>query len=109
MDDSECLNRFNLTGQNANYIFKNDNEVICSTAYPESTRLKYGEIKVHLADGRPSANSTISAELLNFVLARHIRVRLQGKSTILFKSLLKFNKSFSWKLCNRFKSQSLNS
>ena len=79
VDDSECLNRFNLTGQNANYIFKNDNEVICSTAYPESTRLKYGEIKVHLADGRPSANSTISIELLNFVLARHIRVRLQGK------------------------------
>ena len=82
MDDAECLSRFNLTGQNANYIFKNDNEVICSTAYPESTKLKYGEIKVML--GRPSANTSLSTEMMSFALARHVRVRLQGKLLLFY-------------------------
>lgn len=65
-----------MTGRNANYIFKNDKEVICNTEFSESTRLKYGEAKFVVLDKRPIEQLT--PDLINFTLARFIRVRLQG-------------------------------
>lgn len=67
VDEEDCMSRYNLSGkiismfwgnlinvnpliagQNANYIFKNDKEVICSTEFSETARVKYGEAKVML-------------------------------------------------------------
>lgn len=67
---------FLLTGRNANYIFKNDKEVICTTEFSESTRLKYGEAKFAMLNQRPI--ETLTPDLINFTLARFIRVRLEG-------------------------------
>lgn len=50
-------------------------EVICSTEFAETSRLKYGETKFVLSQ-RPI--DSLTSELLNFTLARFIRVRLQG-------------------------------
>jgi laminin alpha 1/2 len=73
-----------MPGHNTNYIFKNDNEVICSTEFAEITRLKYGELKVVLYNERPSANSSFSPDLLQFSLTRHIRVRFQGELNFVY-------------------------
>lgn len=69
-----------LTGRNANYIFKHEKEVICSTEFSESTRLKYGEAKFAMLNQRPI--ETLTPDLINFTLARFIRVRLEGKKII---------------------------
>lgn len=78
ISDDDCLRRFNLESHNANYIFNNEREVICSTEFAESSRLKYGEAKFVVLKDRPMVDGFITAELMNFTLARYIRVRLQG-------------------------------
>ncbi|CRK93554.1 CLUMA_CG007087, isoform A [Clunio marinus] len=75
-DDADCMSRYNLSGRNANYIFKDEKEVICSTEFSESTRLKYGEAKFLVLNQRPM--ESLTSNLINFTLARFIRVRLQG-------------------------------
>ncbi|XP_058446853.1 laminin subunit alpha-1 isoform X1 [Malaya genurostris] len=74
-DDDECRERFGLPAHTANYIFKNDSEVICSTQFSSVDPLETGEINLSLITGRPSEKTT-SQELLNFTLARYIRIRL---------------------------------
>ena len=82
-DDVVTYAIFNLlmdssTGRNENYIFKNDKEVICITEFSEQTRLKYGETKfVVLNEQRPI--EFLTPDIVNFTLARYLRVRLQGK------------------------------
>lgn len=71
-----------MTARNANYIFKNDKEVICSTEFSDSTRLKYGEAKYFVLNQRPI--ETFTPDLLNFTLARYIRVRLEGMQRKVF-------------------------
>lgn len=74
-DDDECRERFGLAAHSANYIFKNDSEVICSTQFSAVDPLENGEINLSLITGRPSEKTT-SQELLNFTLARYVRIRL---------------------------------
>lgn len=75
------------TGRNENHIFNNDKEVICMTELSEPTRLKYGESKfVVLSENRPI--EFLTPNIVNFTLARFIRVRLQGE----FSSALKLCK-----------------
>ncbi|XP_055635054.1 laminin subunit alpha-1 isoform X2 [Toxorhynchites rutilus septentrionalis] len=73
--DAECRERFGLSAHSANYIYKNDSEVICSTQFSSGEALENGEINLSLITGRPSEKTT-SQELLNFMLARYVRIRL---------------------------------
>lgn len=70
------LNLLTSTGRNSNYIFKNKKEVICSTEFSDSTRLKYGETKFVVLSQR--LIDSLTPDLLNFTLARFLRIRLQG-------------------------------
>ncbi|EAT47381.1 AAEL001477-PA [Aedes aegypti] len=83
-DDDECRERFGLAAHSANYIFKNDSEVICSTQFSSVDPLESGEINLSLITGRPSEKTT-SQELLNFTLARYIRIRLLRMHTAVFR------------------------
>ena len=74
-DDTECRERFGLPAYTANYIFKNDTEVICSTQFSSLEPLENGEINLSIISGRPSEMIT-SPELQNFTLARYVRIRL---------------------------------
>lgn len=85
VDEDDCQARFGLPASNANDIFKNEREIICSTEFSGSKRLKYGEAKFVVLDQRPS--EAVSPELLNFTLARFVRIRLQGKRTLKSPSL----------------------
>jgi hypothetical protein len=69
---------YGLTGQNANYIFKSDEEVICSTEFSDSSRLKYGDVKFTTSHQQQPIDS-FTPEINNFTLARFIRIRFQGK------------------------------
>lgn len=83
-DDDECRERFGLAAHSANYIFKNDSEVICSTQFSSVDPLESGELNLSLISGRPSEKTT-SQELLNFTLARYIRIRLVRMHTAVFR------------------------
>nr|XP_029715798.1 laminin subunit alpha-1-like [Aedes albopictus] len=83
-DDDECRERFGLAAHSANYIFKNDSEVICSTQFSSVDPLESGELNLSLITGRPSEKTT-SQELLNFTLARYIRIRLLRMHTAVFR------------------------
>uniref|UniRef100_A0A8W7PG72 Uncharacterized protein n=1 Tax=Anopheles coluzzii TaxID=1518534 RepID=A0A8W7PG72_ANOCL len=74
-DDTECRERFGLPAYTANYIFKSDTEVICSTQFSSLEPLENGEINLSIISGRPSEMIT-SPELQNFTLARYVRIRL---------------------------------
>uniref|UniRef100_A0A182TRW1 Laminin IV type A domain-containing protein n=1 Tax=Anopheles melas TaxID=34690 RepID=A0A182TRW1_9DIPT len=74
-DDTECRERFGLPAYTANYIFKSDTEVICSTQFSSLDPLENGEINLSIISGRPSEMIT-SPELQNFTLARYVRIRL---------------------------------
>ncbi|XP_058122412.1 laminin subunit alpha-1 [Anopheles ziemanni] len=74
-DDAECRERFGLPAYSANYIFKSDSEVICSTQFSSFEPAENGEINLSLISGRPSEKTT-SPELQNFTLARFVRIRL---------------------------------
>ncbi|XP_053314949.1 laminin subunit alpha-2 isoform X2 [Spea bombifrons] len=81
--DSECLNRYNIFphvggGQPS---FTRDDEVICTSYYSNIHPLENGEIHTSLITGRPSAEDP-SETLLNFTLARYIRLRLQRIRTL---------------------------
>lgn len=67
-----------MSGQNANYVFRGDDEVICSMEYAESTKLRKGEVKFTT---RPS--DSLSPEIVNFTLARYVRIKFQGKNEFL--------------------------
>lgn len=70
-----------MTGQNANYISKSDEEVICSTEFSsDSSRLKYGDVKF-ITSHHQRPIDTFTPEIGNFSLARFIRVRFQGESS----------------------------
>ncbi|XP_055540243.1 laminin subunit alpha-1 isoform X2 [Wyeomyia smithii] len=84
-DDDECRERFGLSAHTANYIFKNDSEVICSTQFSSVEPLENGEVNLSLITGRPSEKTT-SQELLNFTLARYIRIRLVRMHTALHRT-----------------------
>uniref|UniRef100_A0A1B0D2T9 Uncharacterized protein n=1 Tax=Phlebotomus papatasi TaxID=29031 RepID=A0A1B0D2T9_PHLPP len=70
----ECERQFGMLGYTGKYIFREDTEVICSTQFGKVLPLENGEIHVSLINGRPGANSS-SAELLEFSLARYVRLR----------------------------------
>lgn len=79
--DADCRQRYGLAGQpNAAHIFSSDDEVICSTKYSKLTPLENGEIQLSLLANRPGLNYS-SPELLNFTLARFVRLRLQAMHT----------------------------
>jgi laminin alpha 1/2 len=73
--DADCLARYNLPGRNSNYTLNSNEEIICTTQYSESVRLKYGEAKFVVMSQRSYDTPTT---LLTFSLAHHIRLRLQG-------------------------------
>ncbi|XP_059617833.1 laminin subunit alpha lam-3 [Phlebotomus argentipes] len=70
----ECEHQFGMPGHTGKYVFQEDTEVICSTQFGKVLPLENGEIHVSLINGRPGANSS-SAELLDFSMARYIRLR----------------------------------
>lgn len=70
-----------MTGQNANYIFKSDEEVICSTEFSDSSRLKYGDVKFTTSHQAHQPIDSFTPEINNFTLARFIRIRFQGKKS----------------------------
>jgi hypothetical protein len=75
----QFFNFHSSIGRNENYIFESDKEVICFVELTEFTRLKYGETKfVVLNEKRPI--ESLTPDLVNFTLARFLRVRLQGES-----------------------------
>jgi laminin, alpha 1/2 len=76
-NEVDCQKRFNISANNANYIFKHDSEVICSTQFSKLIPLENGEAHVSLLNGRPGANSS-SEEFLAFAMARYVRIRLVG-------------------------------
>ena len=101
VDDADCLTRYNLssnrsftyfdrhlfnsnfqslTGRSPNDIFKSEKEVICSTEFSGSKRLKYGEAKFVVLDQRP--NEMLTPDLVNFTLAQFIRIRLEGMQIV---------------------------
>lgn len=59
------------------YEFKDDAEVTCSTEFSKPTPLENAEVKLFLMKGRPGVNSS-SLALLDFTLARYVRLRFQG-------------------------------
>lgn len=75
--DVDCRQRYNLPGQTGKYIFKNDTEVICTTQFSKAIPLEKGEVHVSLLKNRPGATE-LNEDLLNFITARYIRIRLQG-------------------------------
>ncbi|GAB0100124.1 laminin subunit alpha-1 [Sergentomyia squamirostris] len=70
----ECDRQFSQPGRNGKYVFKADNEVICSTQFGKVLPLENGEIHVSLINGRPGVNAS-SSEFLEFLRARYIRLR----------------------------------
>lgn len=78
--ESDCQSRFGLAANNGKYIFQHDQEVICSTQFSKVVPMENGEIHISLVNGRPGAN-TSSIDLLDFTLARYIRLRLEGMHT----------------------------
>ncbi|KRF77830.1 laminin subunit alpha lam-3 isoform X2 [Drosophila virilis] len=77
LSDADCKRRYNLSGRNGKYIFKNDTEVICSTQYSKPLPLENGELHVSLLKNRPGAQEQ-TPELMQFIRARFMRIRLQG-------------------------------
>ncbi|KAG5676021.1 hypothetical protein PVAND_005876 [Polypedilum vanderplanki] len=71
--NADCLSRYNRPGRNLNYTLQSNEEIICTTQYSESIRLKYGEAKFVVMSQRNYDDS-----MLNFTLASHIRLRFQG-------------------------------
>jgi laminin, alpha 1/2 len=47
-NDVDCQKRFNISGNNANYVFKTDSEVICSTQFSKLIPLENGEVKIKI-------------------------------------------------------------
>jgi len=67
--------------------YRSDNEVICTSFYSKLDPLEDGEVHTSLINGRPggvmqSASSHPSAQLLEFTLARYVRLRLQKMRTL---------------------------
>lgn len=77
LSDADCRRRWNLSGQNGKYVFQNDTEVICSTQFSKPLPLENGELHVSLLKNRPGATDQ-SPELMEFITARFLRIRLQG-------------------------------
>lgn len=77
LSDADCKRRYNLSGQNGKYVFQNDTEVICSTQFSKPLPLENGELHVSLLKNRPGALEQ-TAELMQFITARFMRIRLQG-------------------------------
>ncbi|KAL7739990.1 hypothetical protein ACLKA6_007497 [Drosophila palustris] len=77
LSDADCKRRYSLPGQNGKYVFQNDSEVICTTQFSKLLPLENGELHVSLLKNRPGAMAE-TAELMQFITARFIRIRLQG-------------------------------
>lgn len=75
--EDDCLQRYNLPDKNVGYAFKYDTEVTCTTEFSKPKPLEHGGVIVSLESGRPGEN-TSSLELLDFTLARYVRLRFQG-------------------------------
>ncbi|XP_067621354.1 laminin subunit alpha-1 isoform X1 [Eurosta solidaginis] len=80
LSDADCQRRYGLAGQNGKYVFQNDTEVICTTQFSKALPLENGELHVSLLKNRPGAMDQ-TEELMNFITARYIRIRLQGMHT----------------------------
>ncbi|XP_063299217.1 laminin subunit alpha-2 isoform X3 [Pelobates fuscus] len=78
LNDGECLNRYNIFPHSS---ITRDDEVICTSHYSNVHPVENGEIHTSLITGRPSAEDP-SEILLNFTLARYIRLRLQRIRTL---------------------------
>uniref|UniRef100_A0A8C5PW47 Laminin subunit alpha 2 n=1 Tax=Leptobrachium leishanense TaxID=445787 RepID=A0A8C5PW47_9ANUR len=76
--DGECHNRYHIFPHSS---ITKDDEVICTSHYSNIHPLENGEIHTSLITGRPSAEDP-SETLLNFTLARYIRLRLQRIRTL---------------------------
>ncbi|XP_055907050.1 laminin subunit alpha-2 isoform X2 [Eupeodes corollae] len=77
LSDADCRRRYGVAGQNGKYVFSNDTEVICTTQFSKALPLENGELHVSLLKNRPGAMEQ-SAELMDFIAARYIRIRFQG-------------------------------
>ena len=101
--DSDCRSRYELPGQLDGYKFSSDSEVICSTNFSKLEPFQNAEVIVHppvgntreeihrrlhsqihlsLVKNRPGVNTSTN-ELLEFTLARYVRIRLQSMHTTL--------------------------
>ncbi|CAD6997953.1 unnamed protein product [Ceratitis capitata] len=80
LSDADCQRRYGLAGQNGKYVFENDTEVICTTQFSKALPLENGELHVSLLKNRPGAMDQ-TEELMNFITARYVRIRLQGMHT----------------------------
>ncbi|XP_068083310.1 laminin subunit alpha-1 [Anabrus simplex] len=79
--DEECWTRYGLQPTPGKPTYKSDQDVICTSFYSKLNPLEGGEIHTSLVNGRPGANDS-SAELLDFTLARYVRLRLQKIRTL---------------------------
>ncbi|KAM4771006.1 laminin subunit alpha-2 [Rhinophrynus dorsalis] len=80
--DSECLTRYNINPRSGSQpTFLKDDEVICTSHYSKIDPLENGEIYTSIVSGRPGSDGP-SPTLLEFTLARYIRLRLQRIRTL---------------------------
>lgn len=66
-----------MPAHHANYLFKDDHEVICTTEHAKPLPYENSETRILIVNNRPGLNSN-SIELKNFTSARYIRMRFQG-------------------------------
>ena len=61
--------------------YRTDNEVICTSFYSKLDPLEEGEVHTSLINGRPGGSASmmpmLSPQLIDFTLARYVRLRLQ--------------------------------
>ncbi|KDR22194.1 Laminin subunit alpha-1, partial [Zootermopsis nevadensis] len=79
--DDECWARYGIEPTRGKPSYKTDSDIICTSYYSKLNPLEGGEIHTSLVVGRPGANES-STELLEFTLARYVRLRLQKIRTL---------------------------
>ncbi|XP_037085132.1 laminin subunit alpha-2-like isoform X2 [Pollicipes pollicipes] len=75
--DSGCRDHFGMKPTSGKPKYRSASDVICTSYFSKLNPLSQAEIYVPLITGRPTSESP-SAELLEFVRARYVRLRLQA-------------------------------